>query len=52
VKAIYNTVNYFAKTGRLRRVSRGEYIFRDTGAGVATDDIPDDGTIRRSENDD
>ncbi len=54
VKAIYNAVNYLAKKGTLRRVSWGQYMFSEIGAGIAGnfDHIPDDGTIRRSENDD
>jgi hypothetical protein len=55
-KAIYNTLNYLAKKGTIKRVSWGQYIFCDIGAGIADHDldgiIPDDGTIRRSENDD
>jgi hypothetical protein len=55
VKAIYNAVNYLAKKGTLKRVSWGQYLFCETGGGVADylDHVaPDDGTIRRSENDD
>jgi hypothetical protein len=54
-KAIYNSLNYFAKKGLLKRVSWGQYVFRETSAGVGDfldDAVPDDGTIRRSENDD
>lgn len=55
VKAIYNAVNYLAKKGTLRRVSWGQYVFCETGAGLADQldhVVRDDGTIRRSENDD
>lgn len=55
VKAIYNAVNYLAKKGTLRRISWGQYVVRETGIGVAEHldhIVPDDGTIRRSENDD
>jgi hypothetical protein len=54
-KAIYNAVNYLAKKGTLRRVSWGQYVFCEIGAGIADyldGVVPDDGTIRRSENDD
>jgi hypothetical protein len=54
-KAIYNTVNYLAKKGTIKRVSWGQYVFCEVGAGVADhldNVVPDDGTIRRSENDD
>jgi hypothetical protein len=54
VKAIYNAVNYLARKGTLRRVSWGQYIF-ESGGGVADyldHLVPDDGTVRRSENDD
>jgi hypothetical protein len=54
-KAVYNAVNYLAKKGTIKRVSWGQYIFYENGAGVADyldSVVPDDGTIRRSENDD
>ena len=52
VKAIYNTINYFAKTGRLQRISRGRYLVRDLGAGLdVAEDIGDDGTTRPTEHD-
>ena len=28
VKAIYNTINYFVKTGRLQRIARGRFLVR------------------------
>lgn len=55
VKAIYNALNYLAKKGTIRRVSWGQYVFSESGAGVAENwdhVVPDDGRIRRSENDD
>jgi len=55
VKAIYNAVNYLAKKGMIRRVSWGQYVFSESGAGLAEHWdhlVPDDGAIRRSENDD
>jgi hypothetical protein len=55
VKAIYNAVHYLAKKGTLRRVSWGQYVFCETGGGISDyldHVVPDDSTIRRSENDD
>ena len=50
VKAIYNTLNYFAKTGRLERISRGRY--RVLGADLTVpEDIADYGTQRLTEHD-
>jgi hypothetical protein len=52
VKAIYNTINYFAKTGRLQRISRGRYLVRDLGVGLdIAEDMGDDGTTRSTEHD-
>ncbi len=52
VKAIYNTINYFAKTGRLQRISRGRYLVRDLGAALdVAEEISDDGTTRTTEHD-
>ncbi|MBV8751626.1 MAG: hypothetical protein JO328_02065 [Hyphomicrobiales bacterium] len=51
-KAVYNTINYFAKTGRLQRISRGRYRVCDLGAALdVADDIGDDGTTRMTEHD-
>jgi hypothetical protein len=50
-KALYNAVNYLAKTGRLRRVSRGQYLVLGIGAGLDVDGIAEDGTSRASEHD-
>jgi hypothetical protein len=33
-KAVYNTLNYLANRGQLRRVSRGRYLITGIGAGV------------------
>lgn len=49
-KALYNTIAYLAKTGRLRRVSRGRYTLVDIGAGIEMEDI-DDGTSKVTEHD-
>ena len=37
-KSIHNTLNYLAKTGRLKRVARGCYVVRDLGVGLVTDE--------------
>ncbi len=37
-KAVYNVLNYMAKTGRLKRVSRGRYVVADLGIGIETSD--------------
>ena len=52
-KALYNTFNYLANTGRLQRVSRGHYVVTGYGVGVETSDelTRDDGTQRISEHD-
>jgi hypothetical protein len=51
LKAIYNTINYFAKTGRLQRISRGQYLVRGIGGILPIEGVADDGTVRESEND-
>jgi hypothetical protein len=33
-KALLNTIAYLAKTGRLRRISRGQYVVTDYGIGI------------------
>ena len=51
-KALYNAIAYLAKTGRLRRVSRGRYLVTDFGTGVETDlegRGTEDGTSRATE---
>ena len=48
-KAVYNTMNYLAKTGILERLSRGIYRLREAGFGLDADQLPDDGTTRASE---
>jgi hypothetical protein len=50
-KAVHNAIGYLAKSGRLRRVARGQYVVTDIGVGLEYDGS-DDGTLRRSENDD
>jgi hypothetical protein len=52
VKAIYNTINYFVKTGRIERVARGRFFVRELGASVdVVDDVVDHGTTRTTEHD-
>jgi hypothetical protein len=48
-KALYNVINYLAKVGRLRRISRGQYLVLGIGAGLETNDGADDGTRRMTE---
>lgn len=36
-KAIYNALAYLERTGRLKRVSRGQYIVTDLGFGIEID---------------
>ena len=48
-KALYNTINYLASTGRLRRVARGRYVLAN-GAAIEFE-APNDGTVRQSEHD-
>jgi hypothetical protein len=47
-KALSNAVLYLAKTGRLRRVGRGQYIVEGSGAGIQMDG-PDDGHLWATE---
>ena len=47
-KTLYNTINYLAKTGRLKRIDRGQYMVLGPGA-FDLEDVSDDGTIRGSE---
>ena len=47
-KTLYNTINYLAKTGRLKRIDRGQYMVLGPG-GFDFEDVSDDGTIRGSE---
>jgi hypothetical protein len=47
-KALSNAVLYLAKTGRLRRVGRGQYIVEESGAGIQMDG-PDDGHLWATE---
>jgi Fe2+ or Zn2+ uptake regulation protein len=49
-KALYNALNYLAKSGRLRRVARGRYVVAHIGVEVDYDDF-DDGTTRLTEHD-
>ncbi len=51
-KAVANAIGYLTKTGCLKRIARGHYIALDFGAAIVDLDGPDDGTGRRSENDD
>jgi hypothetical protein len=51
-KALYNVINYLAKVGRLRRVSRGQYLVLGVGAGLEAAGLADDGTRRMTEHDD
>lgn len=40
-KAVYNVLNYLARKGRLRRVSKGQYIWVDCGLGISLgQDLP------------
>lgn len=50
-KSLYNTINYLAKTGRLKRVSRGRYVVADIGIGLEIENA-DYGSARLSEHDD
>lgn len=47
-KAVANVVNYLAKTGRLTRISRGQYIVAGVGVEI---EVPDQGTHRPTEHD-
>jgi hypothetical protein len=51
MKSLYNSVNYLAATGKLRRVSRGRYIISGIGASLDLDDFREDGTNRATEHD-
>jgi len=51
LKSVYNSLHYLAKTGRLQRISRGQYVVRDLGMGVEFE-VPEDGTKRMSEHED
>jgi hypothetical protein len=52
IKAIYNTINYFVKTGRLQRIARGRFLIRDLGAALdVAEDVVDHGTTRMTEHD-
>ncbi len=50
LKALSNTITYLAKTGRLRRIARGQYVVTDLGAGIEMEGV-DDGTSRATEHD-
>jgi hypothetical protein len=52
IKAIYNALNYLAKTGRLQRISRGRYLVLGVGAAVDfAEDFGDQSTTRMTEHD-
>jgi hypothetical protein len=53
-KSLYNTITYLVNTGRLQRVSRGQYVVTGYGVTVHTDEEiagADHGTSRISEHD-
>jgi hypothetical protein len=53
-KALHNAIGYLAKTGRLRRLSRGRYLVTDIGLGIETGvdmENINDGTSRVTEHD-
>ena len=52
IKAIYNTINYFARTGRLQRIARGVYLLKEIGGLIHLEGVPDDGTTRMTEHED
>jgi hypothetical protein len=47
-KALYNTINYLAKTGFLKRVARGQYLVVGS-AGLDLHGVGFDGTTRATE---
>ncbi|MEO9492394.1 MAG: hypothetical protein ABJM26_10795 [Anderseniella sp.] len=49
-KALYNTISYLAKIGRLKRVGRGRYVIVDVGVGIETEGY-DSGVDRITEHD-
>ena len=49
-KALSNTLLYLAKTGRLRRIARGQYVVTDVGAGIEMEGI-EQGLSRATEHD-
>jgi len=38
IKPIHNTLNYLAREGRIRRISRGRYYVPEYGVGIVTSD--------------
>ena len=50
-KSLYNVINYLAKVGRLRRISRGQYLVLGIGAGMEAEGVSEDGTRRMTEHD-
>lgn len=49
-KSIYNTIGYLAKTGKLTRIARGQYMIADIGAGLEIEGL-ERGTSRTTEHD-
>ncbi len=49
-KSLSNALIYLAKTGRLRRIARGQYVVADVGVGIETEGF-EQGLSRTTEHD-